>query len=676
LVGSLLSTLLFPIPPLHINGPRLSELKVSDSTYGRGISWFYGTGPTGGTVFWAEEIIERRRKKTQTSKGGTTTVEITYYYSANFAIKLGRGPVEKVLKIFADNKLILDFTSTTGPVTSSKYIADRKGPFKEGTIRIYLGDESQNPDPLIESKLGVGKTSANRGDVYIVFDNMPLGDFGNRIPVITAIVSTSTTDAFPKRTITPLSANNIQNARWYPDRVRYINSANEVYNAQSGSLTADASLTDAFGNGMSAEYVDKDGFIWSSLGQASASIGSVFKFDGDTFALVAHTPTDTIPEVQNNATSVFGPPEARRVCVAMPDTTNDIWIGTVEALPSAINPLEMVEISAYNMSDFFTGMAVGGTDTFDKTILAVDALDNQYVLGNDGADGLIARLNQSTGLPEEFYTLTGESTVSKMTYDYFTNSLIIQSTNKLTRFDLDTETIIATLSTTIDTTDMQGIFASDLVDGTIWITPGSDTYAQYNTSDFSLIQSISPKTPWGVGVNNNTPIYDVLNNALIINDSVGNTPWQQIFLDRALGDPVTLRSIVEDIAQESGLVIATEADATDLTDLVTYYTLNDRTQARAALEPLAETFFFDILESDEKVFFQSRGKANVLTLSADDMGVQGENQLTILRRDENDMPFKVELNFLDPFTDYQESLAEAHRIEDAVSTRRLLKFSI
>ena len=61
-------------------------------------------------------------------------------------------------------------------------------------FRIYLGTEDQEPDPLIrshiEGKLGeADATPAFRGLVYIVFEDLPLDEFGNRIPPITAEIA-------------------------------------------------------------------------------------------------------------------------------------------------------------------------------------------------------------------------------------------------------------------------------------------------------------------------------------------------------------------------------------------------------------------------------------------------------------------------------------------------------
>ena len=51
-------------------------------------------------------------------------------------------------------------------------------------MRFHGGTEDQLPDPLIEAKQGAGNTPAYRGLAYVVFEHLPLDDFGNRIPLL------------------------------------------------------------------------------------------------------------------------------------------------------------------------------------------------------------------------------------------------------------------------------------------------------------------------------------------------------------------------------------------------------------------------------------------------------------------------------------------------------------
>jgi hypothetical protein len=59
---------------------------------------------------------------------------------------------------------------------------------------VHLGTETQTPDPVIEMHEGAGNVPGYQGLAYITFDELPLKDFGNRIPNITAeIVATAST---------------------------------------------------------------------------------------------------------------------------------------------------------------------------------------------------------------------------------------------------------------------------------------------------------------------------------------------------------------------------------------------------------------------------------------------------------------------------------------------------
>ena len=50
------------------------------------------------------------------------------------------------------------------------------------TIRVHRGTEDQAADDLIVAKEGAGNSPAYRGLAYVVFERLPLADFGNRIP--------------------------------------------------------------------------------------------------------------------------------------------------------------------------------------------------------------------------------------------------------------------------------------------------------------------------------------------------------------------------------------------------------------------------------------------------------------------------------------------------------------
>ena len=74
---------------------------------------------------------------------------------------MAEGPVAHLARVWADGKL-LDLSRLT--------------------MRFHPGDEDQGADPLIVAKEGAANAPAYRGLSYVVFERLPVGPFGNRIP--------------------------------------------------------------------------------------------------------------------------------------------------------------------------------------------------------------------------------------------------------------------------------------------------------------------------------------------------------------------------------------------------------------------------------------------------------------------------------------------------------------
>jgi len=690
IIGTALGGLLFPVPSTTVSVGRIDDLKVTTSSYGNPIPWVYGTGRIGGTYIWAEDVIENVVKQTESGKGGGGTVTKTYYYSANFAVLLCRSEdvadlgVEKVLQVFADGKLIVDFTTTSGPVFSSTYVTDQNSPYDTGTIRIYLGGESQQPDSLLESKLGVGTTPAFRGYCYLVFEDMPLGDFGNRIPQITATVSTNATGAFPKQDILTGSAGNPDLAFWFPDRVRILVDGAKIYSTQTGTLITTYSYSDGEdppGVGPGPTYIDQFGFMYA-VSLISGDVGdTLFMYEGDTGKLFGRSTSGTLQTSMRTNEDIrsFGSIIAPRVCVCN-GTTNDVWIGKQPlTIPPEFAFGSIAEVNKYDITDYIAGASLGGTEVFDSQILATDADGICYILGTKSSDTIIIELDITSGLPNTSYTISGRTDVEFMTYCQVTDSLIMLASNKdLLKFDLATQTLVSTVANAGDQQN-GGIFETDIIDGVVWLQTNvaGNSYRRFNTRDMTTDITITPTTGWSLDSGNHTPLYDPINNALIVADGVGNAQYVQIFLDRALGGSETVQAIVENItaSTEVGLTVATDIDASELTDTLPFFVVGERTQAGSAIEQLASVFFFDPVEIEEKIFFPKRGKATVATLTdTNDLGaveeLGDEEVLIYSRTKESDLTFRFELNYMDLLTDYQAAVQEAHRNYDVARTRR------
>ncbi len=162
-------------------GPRLTELSLTTSTEGAVIPKMYGRCRFGGQVIWCAQFKETKNTESEDvggkGGGGSEVTTITYTYSLSFAVAFCEG----------------NSMAHLGRVWIDSVEAD----LSKFNFRFYPGSETQQPDPTMESIEGVDRVPAYRGVCYLVFEDMPLADYGNRLPQITAeiVVPLETDDA-------------------------------------------------------------------------------------------------------------------------------------------------------------------------------------------------------------------------------------------------------------------------------------------------------------------------------------------------------------------------------------------------------------------------------------------------------------------------------------------------
>lgn len=151
-----------------IEGARVKALHVMESREGAGIANVYGRMRVGGQVIWASRFTERRTTRSAGGKGGPKVRE--YDYTVSLAVALCEGEIKGVHRAWANNEP-LDLSGVQ--------------------FRLYRGTKGQLVDPLIEMIEGVGQAPAYRGMAYIVFEDLPLEAFSNRLPQLSFEVSRS-----------------------------------------------------------------------------------------------------------------------------------------------------------------------------------------------------------------------------------------------------------------------------------------------------------------------------------------------------------------------------------------------------------------------------------------------------------------------------------------------------
>lgn len=138
--------------------PAPADLAVQGANYGDPLPRLYGTIRASGQVIWSSGI--RLRRGDGKTEGGRS-------YGASFAVAVSSRPIEGVGRVWADSRLIRDASGAMAV---------------PGVIRVHRGLADQLPDPLIAAAEGAGGAPAYRGLAYVLFEELALAEFGNRIP--------------------------------------------------------------------------------------------------------------------------------------------------------------------------------------------------------------------------------------------------------------------------------------------------------------------------------------------------------------------------------------------------------------------------------------------------------------------------------------------------------------
>jgi hypothetical protein len=140
---------------------------VQSAAYGEALPVIVGTMRAAGNLIWSSGISEQVARSGG-GKGGSATNQ--YSYSASFAVGLAARTIVGVRRIWADGRLVRE--------ADGSFLLPM-------VMRLHRGDEGQAADPLLAAAEGASQTPAYRGMAYAVFEDLALGEFGNRIPNLT-----------------------------------------------------------------------------------------------------------------------------------------------------------------------------------------------------------------------------------------------------------------------------------------------------------------------------------------------------------------------------------------------------------------------------------------------------------------------------------------------------------
>jgi hypothetical protein len=590
-IGSALGSAL---DPQKIEGPRLSDLRLQTSSYGKSIPIVYGTKRISGNVIWQTDLTEH--SQTTGGKGGPETT--TYTYTASFAVLLCEGEISNITRVWADGRVVLD----RRPGAAASVF-----PFTT-----YYGTETQGVDPTMEGVLGVGNVPAHRGLAYVVFDEIDLADFGQRIPNLEFEVVT-------------LAHTNTAMSQTQHDEdhavIFYRSVGGGDYPVILQWPTTDASKIRVVANGTTTVHEYNQDLTYS---------GAVTRSIDDAYPIIytAPRPGGGTIRYQPIGTWLNG------------GVPTDVYI-LLDTLPIGNGLAE--PIAGFSNPGIPSGeYPAGGCLTADRTGLFIftaptDGLDaDKWYLLDAGAvvdsgtisPTLLARSGVANGNSAgNLYTSTGSYYGSMMAENnrrwlwrhYGAGALDGGVTSA---FYISDSGVMA-ISATVGSCNVDGDPDDDYAGGSIYVI--QDGYAGVVAGQTLAVFSRYPQ-----GESLKVPVAD----------------------------------IVTDISERAGLT-AGEIDVTDIASSLVGYGLAQQMSARAAIEPLQAAYFFDPVESDAKVKFVERNDTTLATIDDDDLAAYvGDSPPPILstqRQQEVELPRVVDIVYINSGADYQEGNQRALR---------------
>ncbi|MEI4235274.1 phage tail protein, partial [Roseovarius sp. D22-M7] len=700
LVGSVAGNLLFPGRGQDVTteGPRLGDLTVSSSAYGASIALGYGTLRMAGNMIWTAGISEQknvtRTRSGGKGGGGATRTSVTYSYFASFALAFGEGPAGDVLRIWADGKLIYDKTGASPDVARPDL-----------RFRFHSGAEDQLSDPLIETHVGAGRAPAHRGLATIVFEDLALADFGNRIPNITAeityqraaqqpwqlidFITTGEGGYFGSYQLDELAVDWRRGYGYFLDSDADAAEAGiRRFSLRTMKEDRQARMTDitavAPNNFPSTLFCGEDGHLYLTAGSGNSrpivrvepnALKEVARFGSRSNGLTNVT-TRFVATTWMGMVSAYGP--AGRIDFLLTGSLFDdvgllraedmgyVWGAGQRVAESRLRGV----IAGAVGEGFGEGWVLASGRGINHTSLGLYRLRVAATARYDSVSG------QSLGVtfekvasfaPDEIEPgATGFwDTAGGLTYDVTDDSVLFQarvangsSAGAIHTLKWRSDTGIVWKTVVPHQINYEGpFFGQSRLTGQRWTLMRSTRLIQLDTATGAVV--LDETWPYPVS-ERGAQVYDAASDTHLVRGSDG---WAKLFLNRGGGGGETLSGIVSDLCARAGLG-PSDIDVADLGAIVPGYVIGRQTTVRGAIEPLAQAYFFDAAESDDTLRFRTRGRPPAATIDADHLLPLDERTFERWRErrtQEVELPERVSVVYMDAQADYSQGTQSAKR---------------
>jgi hypothetical protein len=607
--GEVAGNLLFPQKQTS-EGPRVGDLSVQSSTYGSPIPIIFGTMRVAGNVIFSTAKREVKNEQTSGGKGGPKVTTTTYTYNIDMAVALCEGPIEGIRKMWLNGKLVYD-ASTGATITSSVASSIHAEGWK-----VYLGDETQLPDPTMEATVGVGNVPGYRGMAYVVFDHLDCPN--GQVPQLSFEIVASGTSG-------------------------------------PSSITFEQVPAPAYPNFALASIVENR--VWQFVGnngaQPAYSAGPGF-FSNEGVRLFS-TPVggDHAPiSVQGGPYALFysdapGPsyetPRSQIVVNLETGVTTVPLVFTPGISGNALAPA----FAAYDpISGDFCAVN-GGNSLLDPRSASITIFSS-----NTLTDVLMTPSTPMAFYNSVIYTC-GTNAGETFLNSYDTTGALIDSVGAGQDCGFAGNLIVHASGSGVYV--VQGASNPATVDRKVWKVTGGAWVLLCATAHYDN----SADSAWTYWTND---FYGIFGPS---SASGGNVTYTTVRYESFDSDDVPVGDIIEAVCERAGLDIS-QIDTADCTDTVHGFAISQVAPARNTIDPIVRTFFVDAIETDGELKFERRaGKSVVATIPYDDLGTTAGDQaidpFPMARTQEAELPRSVSLTYYNWASDYQPGTEMARR---------------
>lgn len=611
-------------------GPRLGDLSVQASTYGTMKPIVYATWRVNGNVIWSTDKREVATTVSQ-GKGGPKNKQTTYRYYVDIAIALCANEIVGISQIFSNGKLIYDLSAGSSSATKA---ASATG---AATFTLYRGTETQQPDPTIESHMGVGNVPAYRGMAYVVLGQLECPN--GQIPQLSFLVIESGSVA-PTLTSVFTGADNANGSGLAVDG-QYVYTASN-YTFGLGSLdvynVADPEAPVLAGrlsvpSGLYAPKIAGD--IIYAIAPAYSALNQKFK----TYSIQASYLPIEVGSLDYTAYNLG------KMVIDYP-------------YAYVISSSGDRRLVIFNIADPSLPVLKGNmaTDNVPNDVLLYD--DLLYVCNENNVVQIISVADPNT--PVEVARFTAGANPYAMAVEGSTLFIAhFNSPRDLKSYDLAlplAPTLLSTVSTGIISNTALAVSG-----GYAYISAPSITYVYDVSNPSAMVFVVSSAVPATSGKSIN-PFSGYI-------FGIGTKLHVSQFVPEAItASTRQLSSVITDICTRSGVDPADVDATTYLIATVSGYSITNVASGRANVDPLMQAYDVQMVESNGELLFRRYATLpETETVSFDELGAsedaQGEaNYYPLQRIQESELPRSVTVNYVAPSADYQVQTEPARRI--------------